>query len=697
MADSCDGNEGRVRVICRVRPHQEGFKSEQFQPTVDVDPHLSFVRVAKNRWDSPEAFAYDAVLPVKSSQRQVYDVACSHVVDSVIKGRNGTVLPYGSTGSGKTHTLLKLGAVDKHERGLVIRAVEDIFSRVAAERHCTTCLTLSYVQMYNEEVYDLLDHVDDAETHRYSPTSYAATPLRLTEHPNTGEVSVEGASSIRVMCPNDVLEVLATAERRRVLASRAINVSSSRSHSVLTVNIRREPASSTLNSALQHNTNKIVFVDLASSERVKHNGSTGELLCEAVHINRSLAALGKCVNVLAEASGNLAHLPYRDSKLTHLLQDCFGETSCSSLIITCSQDPRHVTETVSSLRFGLRAMRVKNTAKLHNVAEHRAAVKVQAAEVGRLKKTKLVKETAVSSKEVGKMRSKSSDTGSMIQSVQVERPYSIRDWFGASRALEKAGPHTLVQILSSAALDETEESTEVRRAVLRALATITSDRTRHPEIMKAGAVQALMTLLDDNVIDEKVRIATLAVIANLATSLTCHDDILDDHSLPALLNLMKAGNCASTQTRTLVTGTLANLMGNPDYKDKLVRVGALELLFEICTDREAARSSLDMYTQSARGIANFTTRNPNSGQAVLGIPGGIDALTLAVVSGPSLRARKYAAVSLYHLSRCPGLSHHVNKAGGLHLQLTRQTPFGVRTSPARPRRCLEDVLGDIES
>lgn len=334
-------------MICRVRPHQEGFKSEQFQPTVDVDPHLSFVRVAKNRWDSPEAFAYDAVLPVKSSQRQVYDVACSHVVDSVIKGCNGTVLAYGSTGSGKTHTLLKLGAVDKHERGLVIRAVEDIFSRVAAERHCTTCLTLSYVQIYNEEVYDLLDHVDDAETHRYSPTSYAATPLRLTEHPNTGEVSVEGASSIRVMCPNDVLEVLATAERQRVLASRAINVSSSRSHSVLTVNIRREPASSISTSALQHNTNKIVFVDLASSERVKHNGSTGELLCEAVHINRSLAALGKCVNVLAEASGNLAHLPYRDSKLTHLLQDCFGETSCSSLIITCSQDPRHVTETVS--------------------------------------------------------------------------------------------------------------------------------------------------------------------------------------------------------------------------------------------------------------------------------------------------------------------------------------------------------------
>lgn len=184
------GGTERVRVACRVRPRlpHELRDDAQFDDVVDVEPELHFVKVRKNKWDKPEAFTFDSVLPLEASQRRCYDVVCAPVVEAVAEGFNGAVLAYGQTGTGKTHTLLNLGASPtahgndaNTDRGLVVRAVEDLFCKAAEDPERRTEVAVSYVQVYNEEVYDLLG--DDGAAHggvtagaRDAVT--AATPLR---------------------------------------------------------------------------------------------------------------------------------------------------------------------------------------------------------------------------------------------------------------------------------------------------------------------------------------------------------------------------------------------------------------------------------------------------------------------------------------------------------------------------------------
>ena len=135
------GGHERVRVACRVRPRLTHEKSDdgQYTEAVDVEPQLDFVKVRKNKWDKPEMFTFDTVLPLESSQRRVYDEVCAPVVESAMEGFNGAVLAYGQTGTGKTHTLLHLGSSPgAADRGLVVRAVEDIFARASSDRERAT-------------------------------------------------------------------------------------------------------------------------------------------------------------------------------------------------------------------------------------------------------------------------------------------------------------------------------------------------------------------------------------------------------------------------------------------------------------------------------------------------------------------------------------------------------------------------------
>jgi kinesin family protein 5 len=179
----------RVRVICRVRPRAPGEVGDgQYAECVQVESAESFVRVTKNAWDRPEAFAFDAVLPVNASQRRVYDAVCLPVVEAVLGGANGAVLAYGMTGSGKTYSLMHVGSKPaSSDRGLVTRAAEEIFARARAEGpNVETRLAVGFVQIYNEEVYDLL--VD--ETERPGGTT---TPLRLVDR--AGAAHCEGASA----------------------------------------------------------------------------------------------------------------------------------------------------------------------------------------------------------------------------------------------------------------------------------------------------------------------------------------------------------------------------------------------------------------------------------------------------------------------------------------------------------------------
>ncbi|XP_010494172.1 PREDICTED: kinesin-like protein KIN-UA [Camelina sativa] len=356
------GVPGRVRVAVRLRPRngEEMIADADFADCVELQPELKRLKLRKNNWDT-DTFEFDEVLTEYASQKRVYEVVAKPVVEGVLDGYNGTIMAYGQTGTGKTYTLGQLGEEDVADRGIMVRAMEDILAEVSLE---TDSISVSYLQLYMETVQDLLDPSNDN--------------IAIVEDPKSGDVSLPGATLVEIRDQQSFLELLQLGEDHRFAANTKLNTESSRSHAILMVNVRRSLKSSESNGN-SHMTKslkppvvrkgKLVVVDLAGSERINKSGSEGHTLEEAKSINLSLSALGKCINALAE---NSSHVPFRDSKLTRLLRDSFGGTARTSLVITIGPSPRHRGETTSTIMFGQRAMKVENMVKLKEEFDYKS-------------------------------------------------------------------------------------------------------------------------------------------------------------------------------------------------------------------------------------------------------------------------------------------------------------------------------------
>jgi len=339
-----------------VLPHEEAEMSES-AACVEVESEVQRVVLKKNHWDT-EPYSFDNSFPGTTSQRRMYEEFCMPVVESVLKGYNGTVMAYGQTGTGKTHTLGNLGHADASQRGIVLRSMEHVLQHVRDDVGSSYKITLSYLQLYMECILDLLEPSKDQ--------------LSLTEDPHTGEMSCVGAKVVEVANIEGLLEILRMGENNRVVANQRLNATSSRSHSMLMINIHRLPKQAdgvSLVDSVTVTKGKLLLVDLAGSERISKSGSEGQTLEEAKFINLSLTALGKCINALSEH--NAAHIPYRDSKLTRLMKDSFGGTARTSLIICLSPLRSHMSETTSALQFGLRAMKIENNTKIREEVDLR--------------------------------------------------------------------------------------------------------------------------------------------------------------------------------------------------------------------------------------------------------------------------------------------------------------------------------------
>ncbi|KAH7420452.1 hypothetical protein KP509_13G008400 [Ceratopteris richardii] len=376
------GVSGRVRVAVRLRPrNSEELKSDDVADYIELMPELKRLKLRKNNWDF-ETFQFDEILNETASQKRVYEVVAKPVVESVLEGYNGTVMAYGQTGTGKTFTLGKLGEDDAADRGIMVRAMEDILANASAEQDS---VSVSYLQLYLETVQDLLAPEKDN--------------LTISEDPRTGDVSLPGATCVEVRHPKSFLELLEAGEANRIAANTKMNTESSRSHALLLVNVKKSvkakqekesTASNENGSSLQLSKShslmtirksKLLIVDLAGSERVDKSGSEGHLLEEAKFINLSLTALGKCINALAE---NSPHVPIRDSKLTRLLRDSFGGTARTSLVITIGPSSQHRAETMSTILFGQRAMKVENMVKLREEFDYKSLCRKLEADLDRL-------------------------------------------------------------------------------------------------------------------------------------------------------------------------------------------------------------------------------------------------------------------------------------------------------------------------
>eukprot|EP00045_Choanoeca_perplexa_P009845 m.96366 g.96366 ORF g.96366 m.96366 type:complete len:952 (+) comp15050_c0_seq1:34-2889(+) len=330
-----------VKVCCRFRPQLPNELSKGGVPIVSVDSGgtTCVINGAKRA-----TFTFDRVFGGDSTQEGVYEYTAKPIVEDVLKGYNGTIFAYGQTSSGKTHTM-EGPDVDGDSRGIIPRIVFNIFSYIdMAPESLEFTVRVSYFEIYMEKIRDLLC---DGNVN-----------LQIHENRERG-VYVRHATELYMQDPEDVMEVMRAGSERRSVASTNMNDISSRSHSVFLMEITQKD---TLKGGVK--TGKLFLVDLAGSEKVSKTGADGMVLDEAKNINKSLSALGLVIMNLTEgASRN--HIPYRDSKLTRILQESLGGNARTTIIICASPSSYNEQETISTLRFGQRAKKIKNKARVN--------------------------------------------------------------------------------------------------------------------------------------------------------------------------------------------------------------------------------------------------------------------------------------------------------------------------------------------
>jgi Kinesin motor domain/Ankyrin repeats (3 copies)/Ankyrin repeat len=293
---------------------------------------------------SKHSYSFDKIFATLSTQEEVYKYAAQPILDAVLLGYNGCILAYGQTGSGKTHSMM--GDMDDEvQRGIIPRAVDAIFSFFSkAETTIDVSIKVSYVEIYLEKIRDLLDPSKDN--------------LSLGEDPTTSSVYIKDVSEVYVTSPEEMFELMAAGSENRATAATGMNSGSSRSHSLFMITLSQTNAATGIVTK-----GTLYLVDLAGSETVNKTGASGQQLEELKKINLSLSALGNVINALTD--GKSTHIPYRDSKLTRTLQECIGGNSKTTLVIQCSPSSFNELETLSTLRFGKRAKRIKNRATVN--------------------------------------------------------------------------------------------------------------------------------------------------------------------------------------------------------------------------------------------------------------------------------------------------------------------------------------------
>lgn len=340
----------QVRVAIRLRPLAAKELSSGGSPVLST---TSTTVALSNR-----KFTYDAVYD-NVSQCALYNDVAPPLLEAFLGGYNATVLAYGQTGSGKTysmgseaHTTLDEGGEDD---GLIPRFMCDIFSSLeqrkagsSAEKLLDYSVEATFLEVYGEDIHDLLD--EDRKS----------LPIR---EDSSGQVVVVGLSATKITSNTEAMEVLNTGTMNRTTAATLMNVTSSRSHAIFTVNLRQVTCGA---DGVEVGTNsKFTFVDLAGSERMKKTGAEGTRMKEGIAINEGLLALGNVINALADeerlAKGEkVHHVPYRQSKLTRLLQDALGGNSQTLFLACASPSDTNASETLSTLQYANRARNIKN-------------------------------------------------------------------------------------------------------------------------------------------------------------------------------------------------------------------------------------------------------------------------------------------------------------------------------------------------
>lgn len=321
-------------------------------------------------------FTFDKTFGQNSKQCEVYHTVVSPLIEEVLSGYNCTVFAYGQTGTGKTHTMigtecpeLKSSWDDDSEIGIIPRALSHLFDELRL-MEVEFSMRISYLELYNEELCDLLSTEDSTKIRIYDDST------------KKGSVIIQGLEEIPVHSKDDVYKLLEKGKERRKTATTLMNAQSSRSHTVFSILVQIKENGMDGDELLK--VGKLNLVDLAGSENVSKAGNEkGIRVRETVNINQSLLTLGRVITALVERT---PHIPYRESKLTRLLQESLGGRTKTSIIATISPGHKDIEETLSTLEYAHRAKNIQNKPEVNQKLTKKTVLKEYTEEIDRLKR-----------------------------------------------------------------------------------------------------------------------------------------------------------------------------------------------------------------------------------------------------------------------------------------------------------------------
>lgn len=338
-----------VRVVVRCRPFSRREETGECENILQIDDKLGqiTIRNPKAPPDDPmKVFTFDSVYGWDSRQSDIYDDAVRPLVVSVLQGFNGTIFAYGQTGTGKTHTMQGVSN-DPDMRGVIPNSFQHIFTQISRTQNQKYLVRSSYLEIYQEEIRDLLCKDNNRK-------------LELKENPDCG-IYVKDLSSVVTKNATEIEHVMNIGNQSRSVGFTNMNERSSRSHAIFVITVECSEVGPDGEDHIR--VGKLNMVDLAGSERQSKTGAKGKRLKEAAKINLSLSALGNVISALVD--GKSTHVPYRDSKLTRLLQDSLGGNAKTVMIATVGPSHKHFDESLATLRYASRAKNIKNKPRIN--------------------------------------------------------------------------------------------------------------------------------------------------------------------------------------------------------------------------------------------------------------------------------------------------------------------------------------------
>ncbi|XP_048205160.1 kinesin-like protein KIF6 [Perognathus longimembris pacificus] len=356
-----------IQIFARVKPparkHQSGIYSidedEKLTPSLEIIlPHDLADGFVNNKRESYR-FRFQRIFDQDAKQEIIFEHIAKPVAESVLAGYNSTIFAYGQTGSGKTFTITG-GAERYSDRGIIPRTLSYIFEQLQKDSSKIYTTHISYLEIYNECGYDLLDPRHEASRLEDLPK------VTILEDPDQN-IHLKNLSLHQATTEEEALNLLFLGDTNRMIAETPMNQASTRSHCIFTVHLSsKEPGSATVRHAKLH------LVDLAGSERVAKTGVGGQLLTEAKYINLSLHYLEQVIIALSEK--HRSHIPYRNSMMTSVLRDSLGGNCMTSMIATLSLEKRNIDESISTCRFAQRVALIRNEAVLNEEIDPRLVI-----------------------------------------------------------------------------------------------------------------------------------------------------------------------------------------------------------------------------------------------------------------------------------------------------------------------------------